>query len=170
MRVGWLEGPEVAIQTGVASQFDTAALLSGVKAWRGMAANTGEAGIKQATLMNADLMVVRDAQGKLVGVASYTIAADNSLRVGYLATDPTSAGVGRRTMRELAGIASQEGRGMKLLSTPEAQGFYERLGMTATGKLYGFTPEEAAAFASGLTGATAFGGQTQLGTGGGRRV
>jgi hypothetical protein len=60
----------------------------------------------------------------------------------------------------MAGLASERGQGLEVMATQRSASFYQRIGMTAqTQSYFGFTAEEAAAFASGLTGPTSFGGQ-----------
>ena len=99
-----------------------------------------------------------------MAVAGYEIESER-LRVNWLGKKlGAPAGTGRRMMRELASIAAQDHKGIVLQADPGAVAFYERLGMRNEDPgrelpHFTFTPKETAAFASGLTGPTSFGGQ-----------
>jgi hypothetical protein len=183
MRVGWLEGPDVAFVVGDPWAMGARALVKelreqwGEELGRGAAfAVTGvdeairameevEAGLvarEAAEMMR--LAVLRGAEGRVLAVAQFD-TQPGSLRIGWLGTGlDAPAGTGRRMMRELSALAAKDGKGIVLQADPPAVGFYERLGMHRLGPghefaTFAFTPEEALAFASGLTGPSRFAGQ-----------
>lgn len=76
------------------------------------------------------------------------------VRVGWL------EGPDRARVRALALEAAARGKGLVIEAAPGTAALYERLGMTrGAASTYAFTAKEAAAFATGLTGSTSFGGQ-----------
>lgn len=75
------------------------------------------------------------------------------IRVGWL------EGPDRARVRALAQQAASRGEGLAIDAAPGAGSVFERLGMTRAGNTFRFTAEQTAAFASGLTGPTTFGGQ-----------
>ncbi len=183
IRVGWLEGPDVAFVVGDPWTLGARALLKELREQWGGQLGRGAAfavkGVSEAIRVmeqveqgliarpEAEMMrlaVLRGAQGRVLAVAQFDIEAQ-SLRIGWLGTGPEApAGTGRRMMRELSGIAAKDHKGIVLQADPAAVGFYERLGMRNLDpgrelSTFAFTPEEAAAFASGLTGPTRFAGQ-----------
>ena len=183
VRVGWLEGPDVAFVVGDPWALGARALLKELREQWGGQLGRGAAfavkGVSEAirameqvergliARQEAEMMrlaVLRGARGRVLAVAQFDMEPE-SLRIGWLGTGPEApAGTGRRMMRELSGIAAKDHKGIVLQADPAAVGFYERLGMRnldASRELptFAFTPEEAAAFASGLTGTTRFAGQ-----------
>jgi hypothetical protein len=76
------------------------------------------------------------------------------IRVGWL------EGLDRARVRVLAQDAAAKGEGLVIEAAPGTEALYERLGMRRGAvNTYAFTAKEAAAFATGLTGPTSFGGQ-----------
>ena len=183
IRVGWLEGPDVAFVVGDPWGLGARRLLEELREqWGGELGRGGafavqgvgeavraieqvEEGLvarEAAEMMR--LAVLRGGEGRVLAVAQFD-TQPGSLRIGWLGTGPDApAGTGRRMMRELSALAAKDGKGIVLQADPAAVGFYERLGMRNLGPgrefaTFAFTPGEALAFASGLTGSTRFAGQ-----------
>lgn len=183
IRVGWLEGPDVAFVVGDPWALGAKALAKELGEQWGAQLGSGGAfavqGVGEAVRAieqveeglvareAAEMMrlaVLRGAESRVLAVAQFD-TRPGSLRIGWLGTGPDApAGTGRRMMRELSALAAKDGKGIVLQADPAAVGFYERLGMRNLGPgrefaTFAFTPQEALAFASGLTGSTRFAGQ-----------
>jgi len=161
-RVGWLQGPEVSIAP--VDLPSVPAVLRDVSGWTGTRRDLAEVALSSVefTGTTVPVLVAKGADGTVLAVAQYRLAGEN-LVVTCLSVNPASpvgGGIGRRVMGEIASIARQGGLGVVIdQPTKGAIGFYERLGMQWSGGSLTFTAEEASAFASGLTGGSAFGGQ-----------
>lgn len=87
------------------------------------------------------------------GVVALTKDSKNII-VEYLATK--EKGHGQAMMKEICRRASSEGKGVKLISTESARGFYQRMGMTAGSRIratgaqhFSFTKQQAQEFSGG---------------------
>jgi hypothetical protein len=176
VQVGWLEGPRLVVVDYDVTAAPVESLLAEIGEWTSSAEGYREDAKVQAmsavkrALVNRDkthpedygLVVFRDASGKLQGVTAYARRPDrDAVYAEYLGVNPNApVGTGRQMIRGMAGLASERGQGLEVMATQRSASFYQRIGMTAqTQSYFGFTAEEAAAFASGLTGPTSFGGQ-----------
>ncbi|MBN1321771.1 MAG: hypothetical protein JXA87_13135, partial [Thermoleophilia bacterium] len=84
-------------------------------------------------------VVLRDGAGRPVAAATYTVIARGELTVRYLgALEAAAAGSGLQMVRELAGLAALEGRGLVLWSAVESEAVFTGLG---------FSPEPGGRFA-----------------------
>jgi SPP1 gp7 family putative phage head morphogenesis protein len=156
-RVGWLEGPEATLSTLDKTAAKTVATQ--VADWGGVRALMAEN--MTAATGEGTVVVLTSGDGKVLAIAQYHLPADGNLMVDSVAVSPSaSAGTGRRMMRELSAIAAAKERGVTIgKPTATARGFYQRIGMSVSGPSLVFDVTETAAFATGLTGSTAFGGQ-----------
>ncbi len=191
-QVGFMEGPNVKVRAGSPMDQDVYALrdearktpwISQGKMTAGSNGDVASRAIEGAAgarsyaehmpakyppedVAKDTIMVARDASGKIIG-AAWGSPSKDALHINFIGTAPDApVGVGRRMVRELAQRANESGQGLSLSSLPEAEAFYQRLGMTQTGvdkeglKTYGFNKDQTASFASGLTGSGAnFSGQ-----------
>lgn len=87
-----------------------------------------------------DLAVARDQGGKVVGAMSYSHEKDayapgmgDHVHVHYLGSTGDQPGVGRNLMRHVLSHAEQHGKSVGLSSLPDAEPFYDKLGMHRTG-------------------------------------
>ena len=94
-------------------------------------------------------IILKDHVGESVGVSSFSISKkDSTLFVDYLAT--REKGYGRKTMQEIAKVATKNECGIELLALQTAVGFYKKIGMHSDGnmkQLFRFSPSETKAFA-----------------------
>lgn len=162
VRVGWLEGPQASL--AVVDEAMATELLEQVMVWSGQGGNRVGLAVEALGGAGGDLfttIALEDRSGKLLGVAYYHVTEEGPVMVDALAAAPDAPpGTGRRLMREIASVAARENRAVALQTLDESRSFYERLGMRMQPD--GFMlleAEEATAFASGLTGSTAFRGQ-----------
>ena len=177
--VGWLRPGFLEGSGRVFSEFtgDTEALMKElVESWPTATANSGQAqaaiakfgsrmkdveyqNITTQEAASMHLYVLRAQDGSLDAVALVREAAGKPLYGDRFGARPGRTGSGREMMRHLSGLDSAKENGFLLNSTENAEGFYERIGMTRvadpkgwTGAEYFFGPAEAGTFASGLTG------------------
>jgi hypothetical protein len=180
MQVGWLEGysrtfaevtgDEAALEAELAESWETASANFGqaqaaLANFRNRAQQVALENITAEEAASMHLYILRAEDGSLDAVALVREVAGKPLYGDRFGARPGRTGAGREMMRNLCGLDAAKD-GFLLTSTESAEGFYERLGMTMTkpregwtGAEFFFTPEQARAFASGLTGPTKFGGQ-----------
>jgi hypothetical protein len=157
--VGWLEGPEVTLS--VVDEAAGKAIAGEVAEWGGLRGALGESmarSASQSVYAHGPVVALRGADGTVVALAQCSLPEGTGDMVveGIAVAPNATAGTGRRMMRELSAMAAKDGRGVTIYEpTSSARGFYERIGMTQSGSTLGFSPAEAAAFASGLTGPAA---------------
>lgn len=181
VRVGWLQGSTRTFEEVTGDVVALEAELA--ESWEIATANFGQAQAALANFKNRakdvalenmtaeeaasmHLYTLRAKDGSLDAVALMRETAGKPLYGDRFGARPGRTGAGREMMRNLANLDSARENGFVLNSTESAEGFYARLGMTQTkarggwtGAEYYFKPEEARAFASGLTGESAFAGQ-----------
>jgi len=161
-RVGFLEGPTGNLTTVDAGQAEAVAAetaewdkgLRGELA-RDMARSAGKGSPNP-------VLALRGPEGKLLTLGQYAENPANLEVIGLASHLDAPPGAGRRMMREISSIAAGRGKGIKLEPAGGAVSFYERLGMTWDSpdkNFMRFTPEQTAAFASGLTAPSNFVGQ-----------
>ncbi|MBN1632304.1 MAG: hypothetical protein JW990_21310, partial [Thermoleophilia bacterium] len=178
---GWLEG---AARTFTEVTGDTTALEAELVAtWPTATANFGQAQAALANFRNLardvalenitaeeaaalHLYILRAKDGTIDAVALVKEVAGKPLYGVRFGARVGRTGAGREMMRHLCGLESAQQNGFLLNSTESAQAFYERLGMRLlkpaegwTGAEYFFGPEQAQAFASGLTRGMTFVGE-----------
>jgi phage head maturation protease len=75
-----------------------------------------------------------NSDGKLASICSYK-TSDNGLRIDNLASN--EKGYGRKTMQEVCKVAVKQNVSMNLTALPDAVGFYNKIGMTNAGSVFG---------------------------------
>lgn len=118
--------------------------IEAISDWQGERGVSARAALKKAEAQGTPAYVMRNADGDPIGVATVDVTGD-SFHVSFLATTP---GNGTKMMRELAQVAGRQGKGISLVSIPDAKNFLTSLGMTpgAHGAI-GWTPAQVSAFA-----------------------